>query len=84
MPAFLVHWVLIVGRTHERERSGTADLEVVGVVSRQGPCNVPILRVGRRVGRNHASLVLLAYIAVLGAASFWLFQRRDITGAKGE
>ena len=35
-------------------------------------------------GNLHASLVLLAYIAVLGAASFWLFQRRDITGAKGE
>ena len=30
-----------------------------------------------------AFLVLLAYVVVLGAAAFLLFQRRDITGAKG-
>ena len=35
-------------------------------------------------GTLHAFLVLLAYIIVLGAATFWLFQRRDVTGAKGE
>ena len=35
-------------------------------------------------GTLHAFLVLLAYILVLGAATFWLFQRRDISGAKGE
>ena len=31
-----------------------------------------------------AFLVLLAYTAVLVAAAIWLFQRRDITGARGE
>ena len=31
----------------------------------------------------HAVLVLGAYTLVFGAATFWLFQRRDITGAKG-
>lgn len=31
----------------------------------------------------HAILVLAAYTLVFGAATFWLFQRRDITGAKG-
>ena len=31
-----------------------------------------------------AFFVMLAYIMVLGAATFWLFQRRDITGPKGE
>ena len=31
-----------------------------------------------------AFLVILAYILVLGAVAFWVFQRRDITGAKGE
>ena len=28
-------------------------------------------------------LVILAYLAVFTAAAFWLFMRRDITGAKG-
>ena len=31
-----------------------------------------------------AFFVLLAYTAVLVAAALWLFQRRDVTGAKGE
>lgn len=34
-------------------------------------------------GTLHAVLVLAAYTFVFGAAAFWLFQRRDITGAKG-
>ena len=35
-------------------------------------------------GSLHAFLVILAHIVVLGAAAFWLFQRRDIAGARGE
>ena len=31
----------------------------------------------------HALLVILAYIVVLGGSALWLFQRRDIGGAKG-
>ena len=31
-----------------------------------------------------AFFVMLAYIVVLAAATFWMFQRRDISGAKGE
>ncbi len=31
-----------------------------------------------------AFFVILAYIVVLGGATFWLFQRRDITGPRGE
>ena len=34
-------------------------------------------------GNLHASLVLLAYIVVLGAASFWLIQRKEVGLAKG-
>lgn len=34
-------------------------------------------------GTLHAFLVILVYVIVLGAASFWLFQRRDVSGAKG-
>ena len=30
-----------------------------------------------------AFLVILAYTLVLGVAAYWIFQRRDITGAKG-
>ena len=31
-----------------------------------------------------AFLVILAYTVVLAAAAFWLFQRRDIAGARGD
>ena len=31
-----------------------------------------------------AFLVILSYIAVLASASLWLFQRRDVAGARGE
>ena len=29
-------------------------------------------------------VVLLGYVLILSAAAFWLFQRRDIAGARGE
>ena len=32
----------------------------------------------------HGFLVMLGYIVVAGAASLWLFQRRDVTGARGD
>ena len=35
-------------------------------------------------GALHAFLVLLAYTLVLGVIAFWLFQRRDVAGARGE
>jgi ABC-type transport system involved in multi-copper enzyme maturation permease subunit len=38
---------------------------------------------GPQLGLLHAILVLAAYTVVFGAVTFWLFQRRDITGAKG-
>ena len=35
-------------------------------------------------GTLHAFLVLLIYVVVLGGVATWLFQRRDIAGARGE
>ena len=32
----------------------------------------------------HAFFVITAYTIILGAAAFWLFQRKDIAGARGE
>ena len=32
----------------------------------------------------HAFLVILVYTVVLAAAAFWIFQRRDIAGARGD
>ena len=32
----------------------------------------------------HAFLVILRYVVVLSAAAFWLFQRGDVVGARGE
>ena len=35
-------------------------------------------------GALQGFLVSLAYIVILSGLSFWIFQRRDIAGAKGE
>ena len=51
-----------------------------GVVTTEGS----LFPVSDPPGELHAFLVLLAYIVVLGAAAFWLFQRRDVAGARGE
>ena len=51
-----------------------------GVVTTEGS----LFPVSDPPGTLHAFLVLLAYIVVLGAAAFWLFQRRDVAGARGE
>ena len=51
-----------------------------GVVTTEGG----LFSIGEMPGEMHAFLVLLAYIVVLAAAAFWLFQRRDVGGARGE
>ena len=43
-----------------------------------------LVKVSELPSQLHAFLVILAYIAVLGGAALWLFQRKDIAGAKGE
>ena len=39
--------------------------------------------IGDPPGTLHAFLVLLIYVVVLGGVATWLFQRRDIAGARG-
>ena len=39
---------------------------------------------GEQPDTVQAFFVMLAYIVVLSGATFWVFQRRDISGAKGE
>ena len=51
-----------------------------GVVTTEGS----LFPVSDPPGALHAFLVVAAYIIVLGAAAFWLFQRRDVAGARGE
>ena len=46
--------------------------------------NAVILGMSDLPGTLHAFIVLLAYMVVLGSATLWLFQRRDISGARGE
>ena len=36
------------------------------------------------LGAVHYLLVILAYTVALGAAAFWRFEKRDVTGAKGD
>ncbi len=43
-----------------------------------------LVRVNELPSQLHAFFVLTAYIIILGVAAFWLFQRKDIAGAKGE
>ena len=51
-----------------------------GVVTTEGT----LFPVSDPPGALHAFVVLLTYIVVLGGAAFWLFQRRDVAGARGE
>ena len=46
--------------------------------------NEVILGMSDLPGTLHAFVVLLAYMVVLSGATLWLFQRRDISGARGE
>ncbi len=43
-----------------------------------------LVRVSELPSQLHAFLVLTAYMLIAGVAAFWLFQRKDIAGAKGE
>ena len=58
----------------------TAWMTETGVVTTEGG----LFSVSDPPGALHAFLVLLAYTLVLGVAAFWLFQRRDVAGARGE
>ena len=44
----------------------------------------PLYLVSHPSSQLHAFFVIAAYIVILGGAAFWLFQRRDIAGARGE
>ena len=56
-----------------------------GWVNAEGSLTVQIGRASAELpDALHASLVMLGYIVILGALTFWLFRRRDIAGAKGD
>ena len=42
------------------------------------------IRADGDLGTTHYFLVMLAYTVALGAAAFWRFEHKDITGAKGD
>ncbi len=42
------------------------------------------IRADGDLGAMHYFLVILAYTVALGAAAFWRFERKDVTGAKGD
>ena len=42
------------------------------------------IRADGDLGTMHYFSVILAYTAALGAAAFWRFERKDVTGAKGD
>ena len=42
------------------------------------------IRADGDLGAVHYFLVMLAYTVALGAAAFWRFEHKDITGAKGD
>ena len=51
-----------------------------GVVTTEGG----LFSVGDPPGTLHAFLVVTAYMVIAGVAALWLFQRRDVAGARGE
>ncbi len=42
------------------------------------------IRADGDLGMSHYFLVMLAYTVALGAAAFWRFEHKDVTGAKGD
>ena len=60
----------------------TAWMTETGVETTGG--NAALFDIADLPGALHAFLVLLAYMVVMSGAAFWLFQRRDIAGARGE
>ena len=60
----------------------TAWMTETGVETTGG--NAALFDIADLPGALHAFLVLLVYMVVLSGAAFWLFQRRDIAGARGE
>ena len=46
--------------------------------------NAALFDISSPPGALRAFLILLAYVVVLGGTAFWLFQRKDVTGARGE
>ena len=55
-----------------------------GAAGSGGGNPVAFALVGDLPGNLHGFLVMLAYIAIVAAASLLLFQRRDVAGAKGD
>ncbi len=60
----------------------TAWMTETGVETTGG--NAALFDIADLPGTLHAFLVLLAYMVVMSRAAFWLFQRRDIAGARVE
>ena len=46
--------------------------------------NAALFDISSPPGALRAFLILLAYVVVLGGTALWLFQRKDVTGARGE
>ncbi|MCY3801624.1 MAG: ABC transporter permease subunit [Chloroflexi bacterium] len=58
---------------------------VDGWISSEGGLSIELgASAGELPDALHGFLVMLGYIVILGAFTFWLFQRRDIAGAKGD
>lgn len=58
---------------------------VDGWISSEGGLSIGLgASAGELPDALHGFLVMLGYIVILGAFTFWLFQRRDIAGAKGD
>ena len=62
--------------------NATAWMTETGVETARG--NAALFDISSPPGALRAFLILLAYVVVLGGTAFWLFQRKDVTGARGE
>lgn len=84
----IVEWLVLppilrINDSFERINEGLLNLNVIEWMFAGNTQAAETLDVARTPDTLQGFLVILAYIAVFTAAAFWLFLRRDITGAKG-
>ena len=84
----IVEWMVLppilrINDTFEKINEGLLNQNVIEWMFAGNTQAAETLDVARTPDTLQGFLVILAYIAVFTAAAFWLFLRRDITGAKG-
>ena len=84
----IVEWIVLppilaINDSFQKINEGLLNRNVIEWMFAGNTQAAETLGAGRNPDTLQGFLVILAYIVVFAAAAFWLFLRRDITGAKG-